>query len=65
MIRGTKLFKCNKCGNKFLAPDIEFQATILTTPQRCPKCESIRTSPWLSFWNKKAYEKIWAQMENK
>ena len=34
MIRGTKLFKCNKCGNKFLAPDIEFQATILTTQQR-------------------------------
>lgn len=67
MIRGTTLFICTACGHKFKAADIEFQCTVLSVPQRCPKCQSIRTRPtgiFGSLQNKK-YEPIWKQMENK
>lgn len=38
MIRGTKTFKCDKCGHVFKALDVECNATILSTPVECPKC---------------------------
>lgn len=42
MIRGTTLFKCDK---RFMALDIEYCATSLSTPQMCPECSSMRTRP--------------------
>ena len=45
MYRGKTFFKCTECGHLFVAPDIELSATTLSVPQRCPKCESIRTRP--------------------
>lgn len=38
MLRGTKTFKCEKCGHIFEGPDIEQNATIVSAPVRCPKC---------------------------
>lgn len=38
MIRGTKTFKCKKCGHIFEGPDIEWNATIFSAPVKCPKC---------------------------
>lgn len=66
MYRGTTLFICTECGHKFKAADIEYHCTILSTPQRCPHCNSIRTRP-VSLFGKmenKKYEPIWKQMEN-
>lgn len=38
MIRGTKTFKCKKCGHIFKSLDIEWNASILSAPVECPKC---------------------------
>jgi len=38
MLRGTKQFKCERCGEVFTAPDMELNATASTAPQPCPKC---------------------------
>ena len=67
MIRGKKLFKCTECGERFRADDIEWCATVLSVPQPCPKCKSIRTMPWgfMSFLSKSTYEDIWKQMEER
>ena len=32
MYRGTIKFVCNDCGNKFKAPDIEWNATVYSVP---------------------------------
>ena len=67
MVRGKKIFKCDKCGKVFIAPDIEFCATILSQPMPCPKCGSCHTYPYNPFdllkTQRKAYEAIWKQME--
>ena len=67
MIRGTTLFICPECGHRFKAMDIEYLCTVLSTPQRCPKCQGIRTRPVSIFgkWQNKKYEPIWKQMGNK
>ena len=67
MVRGTTLFICAQCGHKFKATDIEYLCTSLSMPQKCPKCQSIRTRPIsiLGIWKNKMYEPIWKQMENK
>lgn len=45
MVRGLNLFKCTNCGKRFIALDIEWQATALSMPQKCSRCGSIRTRP--------------------
>jgi len=65
MIRGKRIFKCTECGEKFRADDIELNATVLSVPQPCPHCQSIRTMPWslLSCLDKSSYRDIWDKME--
>lgn len=46
MIRGTRKFKCGKCGEVFTAPDIERNATATSIPQRCPKCGNPDCKPY-------------------
>ncbi len=45
MYRGIIKFVCNDCGNKFKAPDIEWNATVYSVPQPCPKCGGMHTKP--------------------
>lgn len=61
MISGIKLFKCTECGKHFFAPNIEWRATVMSTPCKCPRCGSIRTRPW--FGSSEAYKEIWEEME--
>lgn len=69
MLRGTTKFLCDSCGNKFTAPDIEYCATVFSTPQQCPRCGSMHTMPApsllnpLSFLQKSVYRNIWRQAE--
>ena len=66
MYRGKTFFKCTECGHLFVAPDIELGATTLSIPQRCPKCESLRTRPANILGGlglNKKYEGIWEKME--
>lgn len=67
MLRGITIFKCTKCGKRFIAPDIEYMATAYSVPQPCPRCGSIRTRPvglfpftLLSDW---VYKSVWNRME--
>jgi len=46
MYRGTRKYKCPKCGEVFTAPDIEMNATAASMPQRCPKGAALHSS-WL------------------
>lgn len=39
MVRGYVKFKCPKCGETFIGPDVEWNATIFTAPLPCPKCD--------------------------
>jgi len=45
MLRGITKFTCDDCGNKFMALDMEWNATVFTAPARCPKCGSMHTYP--------------------
>ena len=38
MYRGTKTYKCSKCGEIFIAHDIEQNATVESMPVTCPQC---------------------------
>ena len=64
MIRGTKTFVCDDCGHKFKGMDIEWCATALSQPLKCPNCGSYHTCPdsFLGL-NKSAYRNIWKQMD--
>lgn len=64
MIRGTKNFVCDDCGHKFKGMDIEWCATALSQPLKCPNCGSYHTCPdsFLRL-NKSAYRNIWKQMD--
>lgn len=66
MIRGKRLFICDRCRNKFMAPDIEYAATTYSMPQKCPHCSSQHTMPYslLAYLHKAAYRKIWKKEEN-
>lgn len=65
MIRGTKRFLCDKCGNIFSDLDIEYMATALSVPRKCPRCGSFHTMPLglLSILNKPLYRRIWNNMD--
>ena len=62
MVRGTTLFICTKCKKVFLAPDVEYYATVYSVPMPCKRCGSIRTMPLLMphYW---FYKGIWETME--
>ena len=65
MFRGMTTFKCAQCGNKFVAPDVEYMATAFSMLQRCTKCGSVRTRP-VSLFGRLAdmkYRVIWERME--
>ena len=69
MYRGLTLFHCTQCGNDFKSHDIEYCASALSVPQRCPKCGSVRTIP--DFWidaggiesSMQLYTSIWEEIE--
>ena len=64
MLRGITTFVCDNCGNKFKGMDIEWMATILSQPMKCPQCGSYHTRPSSLFGlNKSVYKKIWEQMD--
>ncbi len=75
MIKGYTTFLCTNCRNKFKGPDIEFGATVYSSPLRCECCGSIRTLPlknvplflFFSFFGigkeYRVYENIWKGME--
>ncbi len=64
MIRGTKTFVCDDCGHKFKGMDIEWCATALSQPLKCPNCGSYHTCPdsFLGL-NKRIYRSIWKKMD--
>lgn len=64
MFRGMTNFVCDNCGHKFKGMDIEWNATALSQPLRCPKCGSYHTCPnsFLGL-NKIIYRNIWKQMD--
>ena len=62
MYRGLTIFTCANCGHQFKSHDIEYCASSLSVPQRCPKCGSIRTLPFCG--SETAYEIIWQAMEH-
>lgn len=66
MIRGKRLFICDRCRKKFMAPDIEYAATTYSVPQECPYCSSHNTMPYslLACLHKTVYRKIWENEEN-
>lgn len=64
MLRGMTTFVCDNCGHKFKAPDIEWQATAMSQPMKCPQCGSWHTRPAsLLGMNKPVYRQIWKQMD--
>lgn len=65
MLRGTTLFVCDNCSNKFKALDIEWRCTALSQPMKCPKCGSYHTMPSriFGFMSKSVYRSIWKQMD--
>ena len=64
MVKGKTLFKCTKCGNRFMALDIEYGATSLSAPQMCPECGSMRTRPSrIVGGSDSAYKDIWDKIE--
>ncbi len=69
MLRGTTTFKCDDCGNRFTAMDIEWGATCFSCPMECTKCKSMHTYPAKHsifgglFWTPSAYKSIWESME--
>lgn len=38
MVRGVIVVTCPHCGRTFVAPDIEWGATVLSAPIHCPDC---------------------------
>lgn len=43
MLRGFYKYVCADCGHEFIGADIEWQATALSQPVKCPKCGSYHT----------------------
>lgn len=64
MFRGMTNFVCDNCGHKFKGMDIEWRATVLSQPMKCPNCGSYHTYPnsFLGL-NKSAYRNIWKKMD--
>lgn len=68
MVFGTTTFKCDECGNKFVAPAAELNATVFLIPMPCPKCGSRHTYPVGAsnlggLFGHGIYKKIWSHMD--
>ncbi|MCQ2208270.1 MAG: hypothetical protein MJZ02_08650 [Paludibacteraceae bacterium] len=63
MFRGTTTFRCDKCGDIFRAPDIEYNCTSLSVPQKCPKCGSFHTLPLTQILFKRSYKMVWEDID--
>ena len=63
MVRGKTIFICTKCKKVFLAPDIEYGATVYSMPMPCKRCGSIRTLPLLQLTAYLFYKGVWKNME--
>lgn len=61
MYRGLTTFKCTNCGHLFKSHNIEYKATWLSVPQRCPQCGNIRTMPING--TESTYKPLWEEME--
>ena len=57
MFRGMTNFVCDNCGHKFKGMDIEWCATVLSQPMKCPNCGSYHTCP------NRLDRSIWKQMD--
>ena len=66
MVRGIITFKCSECKHYFRGPDLEYCATIYSTPLKCPQCGSMHTAPrdWFGLINP-TYRMIWKSMDRK
>lgn len=71
MYRGITTFNCTICGHIFKSHDIEYCASALSVPQRCPNCGSVRTLP--DFWieaggiesGTQLYASIWEEIDER
>ena len=68
MYRGIIKFVCNDCGKKFKAPDIEWNATVYSVPQPCPKCGGMDTKParffnFLSLLENFTCKRLWKEID--
>ncbi len=71
MFIGTSKFICNECGEQFKGLAFEYRATCYLAPQRCPKCGSWHTMPYVSGFSrflgmgssKKEYQFIWEDLD--
>ncbi|MBQ3710381.1 MAG: hypothetical protein II887_06735 [Bacteroidales bacterium] len=61
MYRGLTTFECTNCGHTFKSHNIEYKMTVLSVPQRCPQCGSIRTMPINEV--ESTYKPLWEEME--
>ena len=61
MIRGNTIFRCTDCRKVFIGMDIEWSATVFSTPILCPRCGSKHTLPLLA--SKRAYEDIYKTID--
>ena len=61
MYRGLTTFECTNCGHTFKSHNIEYKMTVLSVPQRCPQCGSIRTMPING--TESTYKPLWEEME--
>ena len=65
MVNGITEYKCDKCGNHFLAPDTEFHGSALSVPMPCPQCGSWHCYPnrfGIGWLNRRSYVKIWKKL---
>ena len=46
MVRGTIPFECSECEKRFMALDIEQNATVFSAQQKCLGCGCMHTRPW-------------------
>lgn len=70
MVFGTTTFKCDECGERFIATAMEWNATVFLTPMPCPKCGSMHTYPagltnFGGLFGPGFYKKIWDSQEMK
>lgn len=61
MYRGLTTFVCTHCGHLFKSHNIEYKATWLSVPQRCPQCGSVKTMPINDV--ESTYKPLWEEME--
>lgn len=65
MIFGNIIFRCDECKRMFRGPLIEYGASALSWPLKCPRCGSNHTLPLtlLAYVSKSVYKKIWADLD--